>query len=265
MAGWLSGGGCYNASRWAEDGAGAGARTWLESADVDLVDWPVTDALILSTSWDGDDMNAITADFQLQWMDVTDAGSWTVLSGSGEIVEGSGTDLVNGNAVVDAERLGQDNCSGMGVTHIDGVEREGDNAITMTSVGSKLSFDLQWAIDLSGADADHEYAFRVVEEGTSTVQGVCVSVAVVGVGTLAGITKDVNGDVAVSMFVALFEKIEGTGPPHEYRWRGSQTSDGVTGAYSFPNAIEGRQHFVYGIKEDTPHIFDVTDDVLEGV
>lgn len=78
---------------------------------------------------------------------------------------------------------------------------------------------------------------------------------------LSGITKDNNGDVLVSCKVSLF-KVISEGPPTEYEFKESQISDGVTGAYSF-GVYEGNKYMIYAEKDDTPHVFDATDNVLE--
>jgi hypothetical protein len=126
MAQFITNGGCYNAMRWANDGAGQGnARDWIAPAEQDINGIPNSVTLILATAWDSDDMNSIDGDFELRWRNLTDAGSMAVVvSGSGEIRLGTGTDLINGNAVISVERLGVEDCTGMGVDHLDGTERE---------------------------------------------------------------------------------------------------------------------------------------------
>ena len=78
---------------------------------------------------------------------------------------------------------------------------------------------------------------------------------------LSGVTKDKNGSVLVSCKVSLFKVID-EGPPETYEFKESQISDGVTGAYSF-GVYEGNKYMVYAEKDDTPHVFDATDNVLE--
>lgn len=78
---------------------------------------------------------------------------------------------------------------------------------------------------------------------------------------LSGITKDKNGSVLISCKVSLF-KVISEGPPETYEFKESQISDGVTGAYSF-GVYTGTKYMVYAEKDDTPHVFDCTDNVLE--
>lgn len=78
---------------------------------------------------------------------------------------------------------------------------------------------------------------------------------------LSGITKDKDGSVLVSCKVSLFKIID-EGPPETYEFKESQISDGVTGAYSF-GVYTGSKYMVYAEKDNTPHVFDATDNVLE--
>lgn len=78
---------------------------------------------------------------------------------------------------------------------------------------------------------------------------------------LSGVTKDKDGSVLVSCKVSLFKVID-EGPPETYEFKESQISDGVTGAYSF-GVYEGSKYMIYAEKDDTPHVFDATDNVLE--
>lgn len=263
MTDWIDGGGCFNAMRWANDGAGAGARDYAAAIDADLGEHPKTLELILATSWDSDDMDTISGDFELQFRNLTDLGDWTVMGAATEVKQGTSTDLVNGNAVVEAEELGQNNCSGKTPSHLDGVEREGANAVTMSSIADEQNFDIHWAIDLSDATNAKEYEFRVVETGTSNVYATLAGTVIAGdTGAISGISKDKSGAILVSCFTIIVQKIEGSGPPHDFIQKGKTTSNATTGAYSFPDLLKSQQHRVDFIKEDTPHVFDCTDDNL---
>jgi len=79
--------------------------------------------------------------------------------------------------------------------------------------------------------------------------------------TLSGVTKDKDGTALGSCEVALF-KVISEGPPATYEYIASTTSHATTGAYSF-DVWSGQKYFVYSIKEDSPHVFDATDNVLE--
>lgn len=79
---------------------------------------------------------------------------------------------------------------------------------------------------------------------------------------LAGVTKDKDGVALGSCEVALFQVVS-QGPPSTYSYIEPQTSNAVTGAYSF-TVFGGIEFMVYSIKDDTPHVFDASDNVLEG-
>jgi hypothetical protein len=267
MAAFVDLGGCYNASRVAKDGAGAGSRDWQAAADTVVTGWRPSWRLIFATSWDGADMDNYNGDFQLQWRN-DDGGTFAVLASTGEVKWATDTDLVDGATVVAGEHNGANNCSGMLDGIGDGEEVEGDDAST-TYVGvAKLYFDIQWAVDMSGATAGDTYEFRVVETGTSNVQSddPCTTTVKMAEnnGTIDGITSDIDGSVLISCHVSLFE-VTSEGPPHEYEFVESQISHGTTGAYSFEVWWDGTApyHMVYSSKDDTPHVFDATDNVVQ--
>lgn len=79
--------------------------------------------------------------------------------------------------------------------------------------------------------------------------------------TIDGVTKDKDGDALVSCEVALFREIGGS--PPEYQFVESITSDAGDGTYSFTVYENPAQFMVVSIKDDTPHVFDVTDNVLQ--
>jgi hypothetical protein len=81
--------------------------------------------------------------------------------------------------------------------------------------------------------------------------------------TISGVTKDKNGSILGSCEVALFKA--DTATPPSYEFKAKTTSDAVTGAYSFNVYDQDAQYMVYSIKDDTPHVFDATDNVLQGV
>lgn len=96
-------------------------------------------------------------------------------------------------------------------------------------------------------------------EGAYTGYGFVINNGAAGF-TIEGVTKDKDGSVLVSCEVALF-KATGDTPPLYY-WVASTTSDGSTGAYSFTVFENPSMFMVYSIKDDTPHVFDATDNVL---
>jgi len=268
MTEFIGEGGCYNGSRAAKDGAGQGDRDWMAPIDTPITGWNPTWRVIFSTCWDGDDMDEIlAADFELQWRN-DDGGSFAAITATGEIKWATDTDLINGNAVVLAEMQGGGNCSGMSDGPRDGYEIEGAASIQEDIIDG-FWFDIQWAVDMSGATLGDTYEFRVVETGTSNVSSDDPCTATITMaeftGTIDGITKDNAGDVLVSCKVALFI-VTDEGPPEEYEFLEAQISDGATGAYSFTVYYDGSPNWmVYAEKDDTPHVFDATDNVIQPV
>lgn len=78
---------------------------------------------------------------------------------------------------------------------------------------------------------------------------------------LSGITKDKDGAVLTSCKVSLFKVVD-EGPPETYEFKESQISDPSTGAYSF-GVYEGNNYMIYAEKDDSPHVFDASDNVLQ--
>jgi hypothetical protein len=267
MANFISNGGCSNGARVARDGAGAGARNWQAAADIDITGWLLSWRMIFATMWDSDDMNSIDGDFQLQWRNVTDAGSFADLTATGEVKWATDTDLVNDNAVVSDERGGVENCTGMGVSHLDGYEIEGASAKDLIGITSDSVFDMQFAVDMSGGDLGDEYEFRVVETGTSNSYGTYAGTVkiVENTGDIVGVTKDNGGSALASCKYAVF-KVTDEGPPEVYEYKGNGTSDG-SGNYSFTVYWDGStpNYMVYAEKDDTPNVMDATDNVVQPV
>ena len=83
---------------------------------------------------------------------------------------------------------------------------------------------------------------------------------VTAISKITGITKDKNGATLGSCEVALF-RVVSTGPPTTYEYVSATTSDG-SGNYTFSNLDPSNNYMVYAIKDDAPHVFDATDNVL---
>jgi hypothetical protein len=259
MASWTGNGGCINGIRFAADGAGQGDRDWLAAVDV-AAEVTNAETMILAIAFDSDDMNAISGDFVLEWQDATDADGWNDLASSGELKWGTVSDLVNDNAVVSAERNGSENCSAMGVSHTDGKEREGANDAAMSSVATKLVFDLQWAIDCSGAENNHEYEFRVSESGggSGVYKTFTAKLTTVTAGKIDGTTKDENRDVAVGSVTVSAYLSDGAGsdPKPIGALKSQVVSHSSTGVYSLTGLVSGSDYFLHFYKDDTEDLSD---------
>lgn len=77
-----------------------------------------------------------------------------------------------------------------------------------------------------------------------------------------GFTKDVAGNLLPSAICSLFkDNLDGT-----CSFIQQVTSDAVTAAYHFDAAVDSLpQYFVVAWKDDTPHVFDCTDHVLQPI
>jgi len=266
----IAAGGCYNSMRYGRDGAGAGARDWVAAHNT-AATMHHQEVLILAVSLDGDDMNnATSATFKIQWRNKTDAGSWTDLAATGEIKWSSSSDLTDGATVVAAEDSGGAvvNCLTKATVHEDGVETEGKNGITKTVTQDKF-IDLQWAIDLSGADhanAD-EYEFRITESGGTVIGTMLDVLTVVTAGKIDGTTKDADRTSAVvSVQVTAFLSDEGTPPKPIGEPVAQLVSSGSDGTYSLLEGIvSGSKYFLAFYKNSTAsppvHLSDGTPEV----
>lgn len=78
--------------------------------------------------------------------------------------------------------------------------------------------------------------------------------------SLTGVSKDKDGTVLGNSEMALF-KVISQGPPTTYEFVAAVMSDG-SGNYSF-DVWGGIEYAVYLVKDDSPHVFDVTDNVLQ--
>jgi len=106
-------------------------------------------------------------------------------------------------------------------------------------------------------------AIRLASEGAAKSKLGEVQIdATVTQETITGITKDTAGDALGSCKVSLF-KITSEGPPETYEFIESTTSHVSTGAYTFTIDANSDKFMVYSEKDDSPHVFDATDNVIE--
>jgi hypothetical protein len=260
MADWTDG--CYNGVRFAEGVAGgAGSRTWIAAADTDAVNQPNNKTIIVAIAMDTDDMCSLSDDMVIQWQDDTDASGYSDLSGSGELTWSGVSDLVNSNAVVDAESMGEENCSSMGASHEDGVEREGANLAAVSGVTSKRVVDFHWCVDLSGATAGHDYSFRfrtATGGGGDLIATTTAVVKVVQAGKIDGTTKNADRSAAVGgVTVSAFTSDEaGSDPSPIAEMLGQVVSHASTGVYSLTGLVSGQDYFLHFYKDDTDDVSD---------
>lgn len=258
----LAAGGCGNDNRIARDGAGAGARDWIDDVGAANVTMNQQELAIIAFCIDADDMNDATdATFKLQWRNVSDAGSFADLAATGEIKWSSSTDLVDGNAVVVAEDSGANsiNCAGKGWTHRDGLEKEGANGFTRTIVQDRFE-DFHWAVALDSADHGNgdQYEFRLTQSDATVIKLGTTKLTVVTAGKISGTTKNKNRSSAVvSVRVTVYLSDEGTPPKPVGPPVAQLVSSGSDGTYSAEEQIvSGGKYFCHFYKDDTDDLSD---------
>lgn len=263
MADWTDG--CYNGVRFAEGLAGGGGtRTWLAAADTDAINQPNNKSIIVAIAMDTDDMCSLTDDMVIQWQDDTDVSGYSDLGSSGELTWDGPTDLVNGNAIVDAEGMGEENCSSMGVSHADGIEREGANLIATSGASSKVVIDHHWAVDLSGAQAGHDYSFRfrtATGGGGDLIATTTAVVSVVAAGKIDVVSRNKDSSSVVGSVTVTAIESDGAGTDPKPLVAGGVRAQVVTngsGVGSITGLISGDKYFLHYYKDDTTDIADGT-------
>ena len=146
------------------------SRVWQAAEDVSVSNYE-DENMILAVLLYTLTKVGVEAEVTLQWRNKTDAGSFTDLSGSGELTWTAITDLVNLNTVV----IGEKGCVPPGSqTWINGVEREGANTIWI-ALGIMHYTEYHWAVNLANAHEGDEYEFRLWDKTNSMVIGVCLA------------------------------------------------------------------------------------------
>jgi len=141
-------------------------RSWAAAQDVGVVDWNKANDFIIAAMVEALGHSGGSSELRLEWRNLTDGGTWTVLGASGQLKYGA-TNLVDGNAVIHSEE---------GVTatypsyHDDGRENEGSNARTIT-VAQYYHEEDQHSVSPADALDGKEYEFRIYDVGESAVVG----------------------------------------------------------------------------------------------
>lgn len=139
--------------------------------DADVADWAKADDFIVCAMVEALGHGGTSGTLQLRWRNVTDSGSFIVLSGSGELTWSGTTDLANGNAVASGEEV----CTPVGGSSlVDGVEREGANDVSTTLAQNEYA-EHQWAIDASGGLDGKQYEFEIYDATAGAAVGTCLA------------------------------------------------------------------------------------------
>jgi len=244
--------------------ADANRASKVAGDDIDAMEWPRTNDFILATQV-ASSTKVQDRRYKLRWRDVTDSGTFADVASTGEISYTATTVLVDGATLVVGNKL----CTGVppATYWYDGLESEGDNELPDSPDEYDLYADeyteFQWALDCSSADFSHYYEFELYE----ITNGVAIGTALCRLRTdhamykLEGVTKDKDGNVKGTCECFLCKDNQDNTCTYE----AYDQSDG-SGNYSFTGLKNNdAAYFVISWKDDTPHVFDVTDHILQPV
>ncbi len=146
--------------------------------EMEIPDWCADRHIyILATQIGYNGKDTAAAAYKLQWRDETDnpGGSFTDVGATGEVKYAASSDsLVNGSSVSITEAACTDLRSSMG--YYEGLECVGGNLIPSAGTFNITSDDyseLQWALDLSGAQDAHQYTFQLYNITQGAAVGTC--------------------------------------------------------------------------------------------
>jgi hypothetical protein len=258
MVNWVTNGGCINGIRYADE-----ALVYLVPADTDLDNIPNNQVIIVSVSLDGDDMDAISGDFFLEWRNVTDAGSFADLGSTGELRWGNVSAYANGDNPTTGELNGTENCSGMGVTPATfGIQRESANEINLSSVGEDEVSGHFWAVDLNFALAGKSYEFRITEAGggSGVYKLFTAQINVVQAGKIEIVSRNLDSSSTVGSVVATAIPSDEAGSPKIDLTKkpAGQTTTNGSGVGTITGLVSGDKYFVHYYKDDTTDLADGT-------
>jgi len=130
--------------------------SWQAACNTDVTGWSKSSEFVVALWAQCGDHGGCTSVFIVQWRNLTDGGSWTTLaSGTGELRQGTGTSLVNGNTVATSS-----GCN----SSTDSEEVEGDNTTSSLTVTAKDQYvEVQCAFDPANALDSKEYEFRLYD------------------------------------------------------------------------------------------------------
>lgn len=233
------------------------------SDDTDVINWVKADDFILATQV-GTSKGPLDRRYKLRWRDVTDAGSFADVAASGEISYTAVTVLVDGATLGSGSKL----CTGIPEPDWqDGLESEADNECPDSpgtySLADDYYSEFQWALDCDGSEYEHEYEFELYEITNGVSIGTCLATLTIKPITykLEGVTKDKDGNTKGTCECYLCKD----NGDNTCTYLAYDQSDG-SGNYIFTWIVDNDSaYFVISWKDDSPHVFDVTDHVLQPV
>ena len=228
-----------------------------EGDNADVTEWVIGDDFILAVNIHSNGKDTEAAQYKLRWRNVSDSGSFADVSNTGEITYVATTDLTDGTAI----EIGGRKCSTQGDTWQNGEENEGDNSCDSIDLADDYETEIHWALDTTNALKAKEYAFELYDTTNSASRGTCGATLTMELYVLAGVSKNSSGTALATCECFLCkDNQDNTCSYVDYA-----QSDG-SGNYSFTGLGDNdAQYFVISWKDNTPHVFDVTDHVLQPV
>jgi len=170
-------------------------RAWIWGENVSITDWVKTNDLILAAAYENNSSKTVdSSTVVLRWRDVTDSGSFTQMLTTGEINSSGNTSLVNDNALISSEATFYDDIT----TWVNGLEREGVNAVAITLGPAGTGTECHWAIRTQSAQDGHEYEFELYDNSNGVTIGTLVNTITMA----AGLEPEVITPAAISAVAA---------------------------------------------------------------
>jgi len=139
--------------------------------DADVTDWDANDDFILCAMFETVEAGGASSIIQVQWRNVTDAGSFANLGNTGELTYNGVTDLVTSDPVT----VGESVCTPIsGTTYQNGIEIEGFGTAFKALTQNDYT-EHQWAIGASNALANKQYEFRFFDNDNNVAIGTALA------------------------------------------------------------------------------------------
>jgi len=138
--------------------------------DGDVTGWDKSNDFILAVNIHSGGKDTEAAQYKLKWRDVTDEGSFIDVGATGEIHYNADTVLVNGTNIP----VGNRRCDSQGGdTWQAGEEVEGASLSDSIDLANQYETEIHFALDCSGAEDGHEYAFELYDTTNGASKGTC--------------------------------------------------------------------------------------------
>lgn len=145
------------------------SRVAQAADDTDVTGWDIENEFIVVIQID-EEKGPWTADYKIQWMDVTDTSGYSDLAASGELAWGTDTDLANGTDVLIGEKACTNTPGRSGWAN--GIEIEGATNTGSYALSDEDYTEFHCAVNPAGADHNHKYRFRLYDDTNSVEVGV---------------------------------------------------------------------------------------------